>query len=291
MSSAIQSNRNGVLWHRILVSAAVTVLAIALGVILLALNWPFTQTAVTKALEDRFVREVKIRKFRSTSFPPGFVAEGIEFLHRERKNLPPLITVQTLTLHAGYSGLLRIHKGVNDVQGGGLHVLVPPKSFDGSRHTLPLTNSTSGKTLTIGEITADGAVLEFISKQPVEDRFTLVIDHLTLDHVGESDPVTFHAQFKNTKPPGDIRSDGQFGPWNDDDPASTELSGSYSYEHAKLGVFEGIAGTLSSQGKFSGTLGHIEATGAFDVPDFKVFCNGHVVNLALVQTRLHRAMM
>ena len=124
MSSAIQSNRNGVLWRRILVSAAVTVLAIALGVILLALNWPFTQTAVTKALEDRFVREVKIRKFRSTSFPPGFVAEGIEFLHRERKNLPPLITVQTLTLHAGYSGLLRIHKVVNDVQVAGLHVLV-----------------------------------------------------------------------------------------------------------------------------------------------------------------------
>ena len=261
-------------------SAAVVAVGVAVGATLLVLNWPFTEAAVTKALEDRFARDVKIRKFRSSYFPPGCVAEGIEFLHRRRKDLPPLITVQTLTIRAGYSGLLRIHKQVNDVQVAGLHVLVPPKSPDAPRQTFPLTNSTSGKTLAIGEITTDGAVLEFISGQPVEDRFTLRIDHLTLDHVGESDPVTFHARFKNTEPPGEIRSDGRFGPWNDDDPASTELSGSYTYEHVKLGVFEGIAGTLSSQGKFSGTLGHIDAEGDFDVPDFKVSGSAHEVHLA-----------
>jgi hypothetical protein len=279
MSLAIQSSSSGLLRRSVLVSLAVLALCVTLAT-LLALNWPFTQTAVTKALEDRFARDVKIRKFRSTYFPPGCVAEGIEFLHRKRKDLPPLITVQTLTIRTGYSGLLRIHKLVNDVQVAGLHVLVPPKNPDSARQTFPLTNSTSGKTLTIGEITTDDAVLEFISEQPVEDRFTLRIDHLILDHVGESDPVTFHARFINTEPPGEIRSDGQFGPWNDDDPASTKLSGSYTYEHAKLGVFEGIAGTLSSQGKFSGTLGHIDAEGNFDVPDFKVSGGAHQIHLA-----------
>jgi len=280
MTTAIRSMRNGVFRRWILVSAAIVALGVAGVAILLALNWPFTQAAVTKALEDRFTRDVKIGKFRATYYPPGFVAEGIEFLHRERKDLPPLITVQTLTLRTGYSGLLRIHKLVNDVQVAGLHVRVPPKSPDGSRHMFPLTNSTSGKNLTIGEITTDGAVLEFIPKEPGTDGFTLVIDHLTLEHVGEIDPVTFHARLKNTEPPGDIRSDGQFGPWNEDDPASTELSGSYTYDHAKLGVFEGIAGTLSSQGKFSGTLGHIDAEGEVDVPDFKVSGSGHLVHLA-----------
>ena len=98
----------------------------------------------------------------------------------------------------------------------GLHILVPPKSPDSPPQTFPLTNSTSGKTLTIGEITTDDAVLEFLPEQPAQDRFTLRIDHLTLDHVGQSDPVTFHARFSNTEPPGEIRSDGQFGPWNDD---------------------------------------------------------------------------
>jgi len=224
---------------------------------------------------------VKIAKFRVTYFPPGCVAEGLEFLHRQRKDLPPLITAQTLTISAGYTGLF--HGQVNDVRVTGLHVLVPPKNPNATRQTYPLTNSTSGKNLAIGEIIADDAVLEFISGQPgaaEQDKFTLKIDHLILDHVGENDPVSFHVLFSNTEPPGEIRSDGRFGPWNDDDPGSSAISGSYTYEHAKLGVFEGIAGTLSSQGKFGGTLGHIDAEGTLDVPDFKVAGSTHQVHLA-----------
>src|SRR5580700_6373173 len=175
MSSAIQSSSSGVLRRWIVVSAAFAAVGVASCAIVLALNWPFTQTAVTKTLEDRFARDVKIRKFRSTYFPPGCVAEGIEFLHRKRKDLPPLITVQTLTIRAGYSGLLRIHKLIKDVQVAGLHMQVPPKSPDASHQILPLTNSTSGKTLTIGEITTDDAVLEFMSSDPAEDRFVLRI--------------------------------------------------------------------------------------------------------------------
>jgi AsmA-like C-terminal region len=264
----------------ILVSAAVLAVAAASGAILLATNWPFTQAAVTKALQDRFARDVKIAKFRVTYFPPGCVAEGLEFLHRERKDLPPLITAQSLTISAGYTGLL--HKQLNDVRVTGLHVLVPPKNPNAKRQTYPLTNSTSGKTMAIGEIIADDAVLEFILGQRgavEQDKFTLKIDHLILDHVGENDPVTFHVRFSNTEPPGEIRSNGRFGPWNDDDPGSTAISGSYTYEHANLGVFEGIAGTLSSQGKFGGTLAHIDAQGTLDVPDFKVAGSVHQVHL------------
>ena len=99
-----------------------------LAATLLALNWPFTQAAVTKALQDRFARDVKIRRFRSTYFPPGCVAEGIEFLHRKRKNLPPLITVQTLTIRARLQRPAPNSQARSiDVQVAGLHVLVPPK--------------------------------------------------------------------------------------------------------------------------------------------------------------------
>src|SRR5579864_8234247 len=194
MSPAIQSTSGRAARRWIFVVAAIVAVGIAAAAIVLALNWPFTQAAVTKALEDRFARDVKIRNFRSTYFPPGCVAEGIEFLHRERKDLPPLIAVQTLTIRTSYSGLLRPHGRLNDVQVSGLHVRVPPKSPDGSRHMFPLTNSTSGKNLTIGEITTDGAVLEFLPKGPDKDGFTLLIDHLTLENVGESDPVRFRAR-------------------------------------------------------------------------------------------------
>jgi hypothetical protein len=279
MSSATASPRNrGRRW--IFVSTAIAGAAVALAATLLVLNWPFTQAVVTKTLENRFAREVKIRNFRSTYFPPGFVAEGLDFLPRKRKDLPPLISVETLTLRGSYTGLLRIHTLVNDVQLTGLHVRVPPQNPEASHQTFPLTNSTSGRALTIGELTTDGAVVEFLSNQPAEDRFILRIDHLTLDNVGDNGPVAFHARFNSPTPPGEIRSDGRFGPWNEDDPASTEISGSYTYGNAKLGVFKGIDGTLSSQGNFSGTLGHIDAEGNVDVPDFHVSGSAHQEHLA-----------
>jgi len=267
--------RRWILWCVVILGAG-----LAASALLLALNWPFTEAAVQKTLQDRFARQVTIRKFRSTYFPPGCVAEGIEFLHRKRKDLPPLITVETLTLHTRYTGLLRIQKLVDYVQLTGLHIRVPPKNPRATQETFPLTNSVSGKTLTIGEITTDNAVVEFLSRQPDQDRFVLKIDHLTLDHVAQNDPVAFHARFNNTDPPGEIQSDGRFGPWNDDDPGSTQLSGSYTYERVKLGVFDGIAGTLFSQGKFGGTLGHIDAEGSVDVPDFKVSGAAHEEHLA-----------
>jgi hypothetical protein len=272
-------------WFRrqwVWIAAAAVLAGIAFGATLVAVNWPFTQKAVTKALEDRFARDVKIATFRKTYFPPGCVAEGVEFQHRKRKNLPPLITVQRLSIRSGYSNFLRIHDRVDNVQVAGLHVIVPPKDPSGSHEVFPLTQSTTtpGDTLNIGEISTDNAVLEFISKEPGQDRFSLTIDHLILDNVGESGPLAFHVRFKNTKPPGEIRSDGQMGPWNDEDPGGTQVSGSYTYEHVTLGVFEGIAGTLSSTGKFGGTLGHIDAQGSVDVPDFKISGSSHAVHLS-----------
>ena len=258
-------------------------IAVSFGVaaILLVRNWPFTQQAVTVALQDRFARTVEIRNFSSTYFPPGFIAEGVSFLQRKRKDLPPLITVRTLMIQASYAGMFSVHKRVGQVQVIGLHVLVPPKSPNGqSDSVMPLTDSSANNSLAISEIRADGAVLEFMSSRSDKEPFKLEIHQLTLDHVGESGPIFYRATLLNTEPPGEIRSTGQFGPWNSEAPGSTPVSGSYTFENAKLGVFEGIAGTLSSKGKFSGTIEHIESEGAADVPNFHVSDSNHTVHLS-----------
>jgi hypothetical protein len=208
------------------------------------------------------------------------VAEGVSFLHRQRKDLPPLITVQTLIIRGSYNGLLRIHKRVDGVEVKGLHVLIPPPAPSGqSPNVMPLTTSTSGASITIGGITTDGALLEFMPRQPDQEPFKLYVHQLTLDNVGENGVIPYHAALLNTEPPGEIRSEGKIGPWNEDEPGSTPVTGSYTYEHANLAVFEGISGTLSSQGKFSGALGHIDANGEIDVPDFRVSGSSHTVHL------------
>jgi len=265
-------------WWLILGASLIVMAGIVL--IVLAWNWPFTQQAVTKALQDRFARTVQIRGFRKTYFPPGCVAEGVSFLHRKRKDLPPLITVQTLIIRGSYNGLFRIHKRVDAIQVKGLHVLIPPPGPSGHPHSvMPLTTSTTGASVTIGEIITDGALLEFMPREPYQEPFKLQVHQLTLDQVGEGGVIPYHAALSNTEPPGEIRSDGRIGPWNEDDPGSTPVTGSYTYERANLAVFEGISGTLSSQGKFSGTLGHIDANGETDVPDFRVSGSSHAVHL------------
>ncbi|MGD0297212.1 MAG: AsmA-like C-terminal region-containing protein [Bryobacteraceae bacterium] len=264
-----------------LIAGAFVVIAIGGVAILFARNWPFTPRAVTAALQDRFARTVEIRNFRVTYFPPGFVAEGISFLHRKRKDLPPLITVGTLIVKTSYIGMLTPQKRLSQVQVIGLHVTVPPKSPDGqSSGVMPLTNSSKNDTLAIDEITTDDATIEFMSSRSDRDPFKMEIHRLTLGHVGQNGAISYRAALLNTEPPGEIRSTGQVGPWNEDEPASTPLSGSYTFDNAKLGVFKGIDGTLSSRGKFSGKLGHIESEGGVDIPDFHISGSNHPVHLS-----------
>jgi hypothetical protein len=264
-----------------LILAAVVAVVFCIVTILLVRNWPFTQPAVAKALQDRFARPVRIRNFRRTYFPPGFVAEDISFEHRKRKELPPLITVQKLVVKASYLGLVTLQKRLGEVQVIGLHVTVPPKDPTGrSSGVMPLTNSDKSDTLAIAEITTDDAVIEFLHQQSDEEPFKIQVHRLTLEHVGQSGSISFRVALANSEPPGEVHSIGKFGPWNDEDPGSTPISGSYTFENANLGTFKGVAGTLASRGKFNGTLGQIESEGAVDVPNFQVSGSTHKVHLS-----------
>jgi AsmA-like protein len=285
-SKSPTSHKRSSLLHWCLTAGASLAVICGIGAIYLVRNWPFTREAVTVALQDRFARTVEIRSFRNTYFPPGFVAEGVSFLHREHKNLPPLITVQTLALRGSFVGLLSIHKYVAYVQVIGLHVLVPPADTTGKAHgVMPLTDSSSNS-LTIGEIQTDGAVLEFMSSRHDKEPYKLEIQHLTLDNVGQRGPMRFRVTLHNTEPPGEIGSTGQFGPWDAEDPGSTPVSGTYTFENANLGIFQGIAGTLGSHGKFTGTLGRLESDGGVDIPNFHVSGSSHTVHMS---TEFHAA--
>jgi hypothetical protein len=259
--------------------AILTFVAAGVWLFLLVRNWPFKEQAVIQALQDRFARQVEIRGFHATYFPPGCVVTGVSFLHRKRRDLPPLITVATLTVRGSYHGL--VTQSVDKVEVEGLHILIPPKDKNGKQpNLLPLTNSVSGKNLTIGEITTDNALLEFLPESPAKESFKLKVDQLTLNHVGDNGPIAYHALVRNTEPPGEIRSNGLIGPWNEDDPGSTPLSGSYTYQNVKLGFFQGINGTLSARGKLNGRIGQIQSEGDVDVPDFRVSGSSRGIPLA-----------
>jgi hypothetical protein len=227
-SGAGDVNTAGQWWAQgrrwLLIGASLIVIAVT-GVIVLAWNWPYTPQAVTEALEDRFARTVHIRTFHKTYFPPGCVAEGVSFLYRKRNDLPALITVQMLIIRGSYNGFFRLHKRVDEVQGKGLRVLIPPpRPSDQAPDVMPLTTSTTGASITIGEITTDGALLEFMPRQPDHEPFKLYVHQLTLDSVGENGVIPCHAALLNTEPPGEIRSEGRIGPWNKESRSSAQIA-------------------------------------------------------------------
>jgi hypothetical protein len=57
------------------------------------------------------------------------------------------------------------------------------------------------------------------------------------------------------------------------------VQGDYSFTKADLSTIKGIAGTLSSTGDYSGTLGDIAVHGKTDTPDFQIATGGQPVPL------------
>jgi AsmA-like C-terminal region len=153
----------------------------------------------------------------------------------------------------------------------GLRINIPPKrEQDQKKLQKDSAGAANSPRLAIEKVVADGTILKIIPKQPGKEPLRWDIKELTLERIGHDAPMKFETVLVNAKPPGDIHSTGRFGPWNGDDPGQSFVDGKYTFENADLGVFKGIAGTLSSTGSYRGVLGRIEADGTTDTPNFRL---------------------
>ena len=81
-------------------------------------------------------------------------------------------------------------------------------------------------------------------------------------------------------PRGEIHCDGQFGPWQADDPSQTPVSANYTFSNADMSTLKGLQGTLFIRGAFSrarSTTSNVEGT--TDIPDFALRTSDHPVAL------------
>lgn len=230
--------------------------------------WPFRQEAVIQDLHETTDSDVHVRAFRETFFPPGCVLEGVNFLHGS--GAKPLITVERLTVEGSYLGI--VLRRVNRVTAQGMQVFIPPF---GTEQRFHITRSS----VTVREFDANGATLEFASKKMGANPLRFDLHEASFRNVAWNAPLGYHLRLHNPNPPGEITANGQFGMWDQGDAGRTPVSGQYKFEHADLSVYGGIAGMLSSQGEFSGTLGHINISGTTDTPDFEVRMGEHRVQL------------
>jgi hypothetical protein len=231
------------------------------------------------ALEQAFASTLEIKNLEVSVFPHvAIVGEGIAFHLKDRPSAPPLFTIRRLTARANVLGLLARHISLVTLEDLDIHV--PPRENSAAERAR--NRETSAKRpprFVIDEIIADGTALTTLPKDARKEPLHFDIQHLRLYGGGPEDAMKFDAELRNAKPPGEIKSSGRFGPWDRAEPAGTPVSGNYTFRDADLSVFKGIAGMLSSDGSYHGSLGHIEAKGATDVPDFRLVVAGNPSHL------------
>ena len=186
--------------RRIHVTEAVTAALIALAMIavhLMFFFWPFRYRQVHPLLEQVFESKVTVSHYHRTYFPhPGFVAEGVTFYRHGDTRIPPLATVQRMTVK-GQWGMLLFHPHLlYEIRLESLHVQIPPAGT--KARGMDFDNGvidTSESKLKIETICADGTVLDF------------------LRHGDSSDPVQF-SRTPDSRPRGRA-ADGLFAAGDD----------------------------------------------------------------------------
>jgi hypothetical protein len=283
------------------VLALLVALAVAVSIVLRRTE-PFLRAHIVEALQNRFHARVELDSFH-VSLTHGLQAQG-----RGLRIWPPAQVRGVTVAPDGTEPLIRLgefrfqaplrfepgkpfHIGVVELNGLDIHV--PPKSHFGNlgAHTNAAAQPSSVPLITFAvdriECTSANFVLESSKpgKLPLDfaiARFTLA--DVTGGRIRAVSVMHFEAELTNPKPVGTIHSTGNFGPWHDEDPGESPIQGAYQFDHADLASFKGIAGILSSTGKYQGTLRDLIVDGDTDTPDFRL---AHFGNAMPLHTHFH----
>ncbi len=252
---------------------------------------PMVKEQAIRYLHDRFHADVEITALHIHL--PRLSTMGLVF-HKQRGAIvqvdgeglslrragspEPVFVIDKLQFTVDVASILDPQKTVDAVSLQGVRITVPPK---GESEPAQPGKGTKGRQLNvkIEQVDIHDATLVILPKDKTRQPLTYRIDHVLLTPVGPDTPLNYSADLNIPKPPGHILSKGHFGPWNADEPGDTKLDGDYSFDHADLGIFNGIAGILSSTGNFAGTLSSINARGQAYVPDFRLKMSGNPVPL------------
>jgi hypothetical protein len=265
--------------RRRLVPACVVILSVlCIGGIVLAFHWPFSSQKVIQAIQEEWPGKIKVAQVHRTYFPhPGCVLENITLTRGLNPSGAPLVAIQKVTIEANYHDLLLRPGYVSRIVLEGLRIAIPVDQPEDATKPSEQTSKSSETSVRIGEVFTKNATLEIARKNNEPLQFE--IHQLILKSISQNMPMSYDLAMRNAEPPGEIRSSGKLGPWDSAHLDNIPLSGSYTFDHADLGVFKGIAGMLSAKGEFHGALGRIETQGTTDTPNFEVTRSKHTVPL------------
>lgn len=245
--------------------------------------------AVIAQLSKRLDSTVELQSFKMRLLPRlSAVGTGLAIYHHGRRDVAPLISIRQFAVSGGFIQLLRGH--VNQVTVEGLDIMIPPrdqqenddKPRDSVNGDSPKKDYDSAmRSMVIDRLETLDARVTILKSDPRKSPKVWTVHRLRMQSVGDQS-MPFEALVTNAVPPGEIATEGTFGPWDRQEPGRTPLQGTFQFDRADLSVFKGISGILSSTGSFEGELGRIDVDGETDTPDFTVDVGGHPVALHTV---------
>jgi hypothetical protein len=237
---------------------------------------------VIATLSDRLVSDVELDGLELRLLPRFHVdGYGLRIRLKGRRDGLPLIKVDTLTVEASLANLLRKH--VNTVKVTGLEINITHDTDrvrrSDANQSPGLPRDVAASQFVIDELTTTGARLVIIPTSRDKPPRAWEIHRLRMQSLSFERAMPFEATLTNAIPPGEIQTQGSFGPWMAGTPEETPLDGTFRFANADLSFFKGIGGILSAHGEFGGTLGKLGVHGETDTPQFTVAVSGHPVPL------------
>lgn len=275
----VQSGRK---FRRLRIVLALLAVCVALGIAVVEYVLhhaePILRARVVETLSSRFDSRVQLGEFHVSVYH-GLNVEGksLSLQSNLEPALPPQIVVGQFSFHARVLDLFRSPMHIALVEVHGLVLRIPPAS---RRSEMVGAGKRRKKlTISIDRVQCDDALLLMIPADPSRVPLRFAIRSLSLTSVGPNRPMHFEAKLLNPRPVGNISTAGDFGPWHAKRPGDTPVKGIYSFTNADLSTTKGIAGKLSSNGKFEGKLDTIAVDGTTKTPDFSVNSSGNKVAL------------
>ena len=224
--------RRGV-WGWIFVSLLVAiVVAAAVGEVMMRRAAPILKGRVIETLRTRFNSRVELDGFNVS------LLKGLEVSGSGLRIFPedevvaagatePLISLGHFSFHADWTGLFAKPMHVGTVHVSGMAIHIPPREM---RTQAPKGRRHIGKIkIVVDEIVFDDSKLVIGTLKPDKDPKDFEMSRIIMRNVGPNAPWDYDATLVNAIPKGDIHAKGTFGPWNNESPGDSTVTGHYTF--------------------------------------------------------------
>lgn len=284
----VTSKKKRGVWGWISASLPIAVIVLAvIGEVTVHRAAPILKGRVIETLSTRFNSRVEMGGF-DVSLVKGLEVSGsgLRIFPEDEVIVAgatePLIALGHFSFHADWAGLFAKPMHVGTVHVTGMEIHIPPREMrtqapKGQRHLGQIR-------IVVDQLVFDDSKLVIGTLKPDKDPLDFEMSQIVMRNVGPGAPWNYDAMLVNAIPTGDIHAKGTFGPWNNDSPGDSTVTGHYTFDQADLGTIKGIGGSLFSVGDFTGQLNDITVDGTTETPDFSLDTANHKMPL---RTKFH----